>query len=206
MHSTLLTAFAFAALSVTAASAQTTQANPTEIQSTARGLMAAQTGSVTDFEYFAGAWKTRQHRLKVRGVGSTEWEDFPGVLCMSPYLGGLMTVDELYFPTKDWAGVTIRAFNLATKQWSIYWISSATGKLEPPVVGGFDGDRGVFYGEDQDGGRPVVARFTWKKIDRDHARWEQAFSYDGRAWETNWTADFDRADPTTTCEAGRPQR
>ena len=47
---------------------------------------------------------------------------------------------------------------------------------------------------------------TWEKRDRDHARWEQAFSYDDRTWETNWTADFVRADPETTCEAGRPKR
>ena len=28
-------------------------------------------------------------------------------------------------------------------------------------------------------GRPVTVRYAWTKIDQDHARWEQAFSYDG---------------------------
>ena len=63
-----------------------------------------------------------------------------------------------------------------------------------------------FYGEDRDDGRPVKVRFTWDKIDADHARWEQAFSYDDRTWEANWTADFTRADAARTCEAGRPKR
>ena len=164
------------------------------------------TGDVHDFEYFAGAWVTRQRRLRERGVGSSDWEEFPATLCMAPYLGGMATVDELYFPTKGWAGLTLRLFDLQKRQWSIYWVSSATGTLGTPVVGGFQGNRGEFYGEDEDGGRPVKVRYAWTKLDADHARWEQAFSYDGRTWETNWTADFTRADPATTCEQGRPRR
>ena len=170
------------------------------------GYSTARTGDVHDFDYFQGAWTTQQHRLKERGVGSSEWEDFPATLCMNLYLGGMATVDELYFPTKGWAGLTLRTFDVDTHQWSIYWVSSASGKLEPPVVGGFDGDHGEFYGEDTDSGRAVKVRYTWNKLDRDHARWEQAFSYDDRTWETNWRADFTRADPAMTCERGRPKR
>lgn len=170
------------------------------------GYTTARTGGAHDFDYFEGAWTTRQRRLTARGVGSTEWEEFPGILCMSLRLGGMVTVDELYFPTKGWAGLTLRTFDLAKRQWAIYWISSTTGRLDPSVVGGFDGDHGAFYGEDQDDGRAVHVRYTWNKLDQDHARWEQSFSYDARTWETNWTADFTRADPATTCDAGRPRR
>jgi hypothetical protein len=81
-----------------------------------------------------------------------------------------------------------------------------SGRLEARVVGGFDGNHGEFYGVDHDNGRPVKVRFTWNKVHGDHARWEQAFSCDGRTWETNWTADFARADTATTCEAERPRR
>ena len=83
----------------------------------------------------------------------------------------------------------------------------APDRIDPaPVVGGFEGNRGEFYGEDQDNSRPVKVRYTWNKIDHDHARWEQAFSSDNRAWATNWTADFTRADPAIVCENGRPKR
>ena len=169
------------------------------------GYTTARTGGTHDFDYFAGGWTTLQRRLKARGVGSSEWEEFPANLCMTLYLGGLATVDEISFPSKGWAGLTLRTFDVAGRQWSIYWISSATGRMDPPLVGGFDGDHGEFYGEDNDNGRPVKVRFTWTKLDHDHARWEQAFSYDDRMWETNWTADFLRADPAATCEAGRPK-
>lgn len=171
------------------------------------GYSTARTGGVHDFDYFAGAWTTRQHRLKARGVGSTEWEDFPATLCMTPYLGGMATVDELYMPTKDRAGLTLRTFDPERRQWSIYWVSSVTGKLDPvPMVGGFAGQHGEFYAADEENGRPIKVRFTWNKIDQNHARWEQAFSYDDRTWETNWTADFERADPAKACENGRPRR
>jgi hypothetical protein len=170
------------------------------------GYTTARTGGPDDFAYFAGGWTTAQRRLKARGVGSDEWEEFPATLCMTPYLEGHATVDELYFPTKGWAGLTLRTFDLEKRQWSIYWVSSTTGTLGTPVLGGFDGDRGEFYGVDEDGGRPVKVRYAWTKIDQDHARWEQAFSYDGRTWEINWTAEFTRADPATTCMNGRPKR
>ena len=61
--------------------------------------------------------------------------------------------------------------------------------------GGFDGDRGEFYGEDEDGGRAVDVRFVWTRQGPDRARWEQAFRLQGAAsddWETNWTMQLTR--------------
>jgi hypothetical protein len=171
------------------------------------GYSLSRTGDLHDFDYFAGGWTAVQRRLKVRGAGSADWEEFPAVECLSPYLDGLATVDELYMPTKKRAGLTLRAFDVERHQWSIYWVSSATGRLDPvPVVGGFDGARGEFYADDQEDGRPIKVRYRWNKLDEDHARWEQAYSYDNRTWETNWTADFTRADASKVCSNGRPRR
>jgi hypothetical protein len=88
--------------------------------------------------------------------------------------------------------MTVRVFNLTTRQWSIYWINSRTGTLFPPVVGGFSGDRGEFYGDDEDDGVPVKVRFTWTKLGPDAARWEQAFLRNGQSWEKNWVMDLTR--------------
>lgn len=171
------------------------------------GFSTTRTGSIHDFDYFVGAWTTHQRRLKARGVGSSDWEEFPSTLCMTPYLGGMVTVDELYMPLTGAAGLTLRTFDAEKHQWSIYWVSSKTGRLDPiPVVGGFQGNRGEFYADDHEDGRPIRVRYVWNEIDQDHARWEQAFSYDNSTWETNWTADFQRADVTKLCEAGRPKR
>jgi hypothetical protein len=77
---------------------------PRNLKAPPSGLHLTGTGEVHDFDYFAGAWTTHQRRLKERGVGSKDWEEFPATLCMALYLGGMATVDELYFPTKGWSG------------------------------------------------------------------------------------------------------
>lgn len=171
------------------------------------GYSLAHTGNMHDFDYFVGAWVTKQRRLKARGVGGSDWEEFPAVECLTLHLGGLATVDELYMPTKEKAGLTLRTFDIHKNQWSIYWVSSTTGVLDPvPVVGGFRGNHGEFYAQDEDDHRAVKVRYTWDKIDHDHARWQQAFSYDNQTWETNWTGEFTRADTSKICENGRPKR
>ena len=172
------------------------------------GFTMERTGSASDFDYFEGGWTTVQRRLRVRGAGSNDWEVFPATLCATPYLGGAATVDELYMPTLNRAGLTLRVFDPNARQWSIYWINSALGRLDPvPVVGGFVGNRGEFYASDHaPDGRPIKVRYIWTLADRNHARWEQAFSYDDRTWETNWTADFTRADTAAVCDNGRPRR
>jgi len=171
------------------------------------GYTLARQGDSHDFDFLAGAWTTVQRRLKARGVGSQDWDAFPANLCMTHYLDGIANVDELHMPTLDRRGLTLRTFDTQKRQWSIYWVATPLGRLDPiPVVGGFQGGRGEFYGEDKDGDKPVKVRFIWESLDHDHARWQQAFSYDDRNWETNWTAEFTRADPAAICDQGRPKR
>jgi hypothetical protein len=165
----------------------------------------AVSGDVHDFDFIEGAWTLRNRRLKKRLAGSNEWEQFPAVDCAQIHLGRVVNVDELLFPTKGWAGLTLRNFDVEKRQWSIYWISSRNGKLTPPVVGGFSGDRGEFYGDDEDDGRPVKVRYLWVKQGPDHAHWEQAFSLDGKTWEVNWVNELTRANPAKVCSGVSPR-
>jgi len=157
------------------------------------GYTTHRTGDVHDFDFLAGRWQVAGRRLAHRGAGSTEWHEFPAELRAALHLGGVANVDELALPTLGWSGMTVRHFDLANRQWTIRWISSRTGAMDPPVVGGFAGDRGEFYGEDLDDGRPVRVRFVWTRLGPDAARWEQAFSFGGGPWETNWLMEFTRA-------------
>ena len=171
------------------------------------GYSTTRTGTIHDFDYFVGGWTTHQRRLKATGVGSTEWYEFPATECMQLYLGGMATVDELYMPTRGRAGLTLRTFDPQKHQWSIYWVSSTTGILDAdPVVGGFAGNHGEFYALDEDNHRPIKVRYMWDELDANHARWQQAFSFDNKTWETNWIADFTRADTAKVCDSGRPKR
>ncbi|MBM0234336.1 hypothetical protein JNW91_22325 [Micromonospora sp. STR1_7] len=147
-----------------------------------------------DFDFFVGTWNVVNRRLRERLVGSDEWEEFAGVSVAHGFFGGGGHFDEITFPTKGFSGATLRIFDPATGQWSIYWMNSGRGELEqPPVVGRFVDGVGRFYADDQHEGRPVRCRFIWSDISATTARWEQALSTDGeRTWETNWTMTFSR--------------
>jgi hypothetical protein len=164
------------------------------------GYTTARTGNIHDFDYLLGAWTTQQRRLKARDIGSSEWLEAPGNQhCAVSYLDGGAIVEESRFPSKAAAGVFFYTFNSEKRQWSIYWVNPKAAQLDSPIVGGFVGTHGEFYGEDQDDGRPIKVRVIWTAADRDHVRWEQAFSYDNRTWETNWISDFTRGDPGKIC-------
>jgi hypothetical protein len=146
-----------------------------------------------DFDFFNGSWTIASRRLKARHVGSDDWDEFPGFTRCRRLLGGVANVDENVFPTRGFSGVSFRSFDHATGDWSIWWVNSRSGRLEPPVSGRFIDGRGEFFGDDLDGGRPVRVRFIWSAITPVSARWEQAFSVDGgRNWETNWIMTFTR--------------
>lgn len=151
-------------------------------------------GGLHDFDFIEGEWTSKQWRLKQRGVGSSDWDTFTGRHWCKVLLGGVANVDTAEFPEKGWAGSTFRNFDKARQQWNIYWVNSRDGHMDyPGQVGGFDGNVGLFYGNDVDDGKPVRVVYRWEKQGAGHARWEQAFSYDdGKTWETNWVMEMAR--------------
>jgi hypothetical protein len=148
-------------------------------------------GRPHDFDFFVGHWNISNRRLSQRHVGSDDWDEFPSTSQAFSHLHGLVSVDENRFPTRGFSGLTLRTLDLEARRWSIHWINDRTGRLFPPVRGGFAGDRGEFYGDDEDEGRPVEARFVWIR-GRDEAHWEQAFRLPGGEWETNWVMALKR--------------
>lgn len=165
------------------------------------------TGDIRDWDFFVGQWTGVNRRLKQRWVGSNDWDVFPNTLSCGSHLGGVVNLDyEVDFPTKGWSGMTVRTFDTDNRRWSLYWINSRTGTLFPPVVGGFTGDRGEFFGNDLDEGRPVKVRFRWTRHRPGAARWEQAFSLDGRQWETNWICEHTRVgERPVVCRSSQPE-
>lgn len=150
------------------------------------------TGHAGDFDFLVGDWRGANRRLVKRFAGSQDWDEFVGELHCESRLDGIVSIDQANFKSKGWAGVTVRAFDLEQKRWYLYWINNKTGKLFPPVIGGFAGRHGEFYGDDTDDGVPVKVRFQWTVATADRVLWEQAFSRDGKTWETNWTCEHRR--------------
>lgn len=90
--------------------------------------------------------------------------------------------------------MTIRLYRPEADEWSIWWINSSDGVMQPPVHGKFAGTRGAFRGDDLDGDKPIKVVFDWQVDDPQRPQWSQAFSYDnGKTWETNWVMEFRRA-------------
>jgi hypothetical protein len=162
------------------------------------------------------------HRLAKRLAGSHEWVDFISCDEASPLPGAVGDID--YFKAsywKDFVGVTIRTYDPKTGLWRIYWVDNtfSEGVIQPPVVGKFNGNVGIFEGPDTYNGIPIVVRYTWTlqpkpapgtakweqalnpKAAPVVATWEQAFSTDGgKTWETNWYNELihdDNCKPTS---------
>ncbi|MDH2426575.1 hypothetical protein [Sphaerisporangium sp. TRM90804] len=148
---------------------------------------------MNDFDFYTGTWDVVNRRLRERLTGCTEWDEFPGVSVARSIFGGAGNMDEIDFPTRGFAGLTLRLYDPEREEWSLYWSSSRSTVIEPAVVGRFHGGVGLFYCDDTHEGTPVRVRFVWSGITATTARWEQAFSVDGeKTWETNWIMESTR--------------
>ena len=149
-----------------------------------------------DWEWLVGAWDVRHRRLRGRLSGSTQWDEFKGKSVVWTTMGGLGTIDDniLDLPGGAYRALGIRAFDSASGKWLIWWLDGRNPtRIDPPVLGGFEGDTGVFAGRDTFEGKPIVVRFRWRDIHGARPHWEQAFSPDdGATWEVNWVNAFTR--------------
>ncbi|MCU1359904.1 MAG: hypothetical protein JWN99_1193 [Ilumatobacteraceae bacterium] len=153
--------------------------------------------AINDFDFLLGTdWVVHHHKLQQRLADCDTWWDFDGTSTFWKILGGMGNVDDNVIdqPTGSYRGASVRLFDRAADQWSIYWMSDTSTVIEPPVMGRFENGVGVFEGDDTFEGRPISVRFIWSDIAENSAKWDQAFSIDGGAsWETNWQMTFERA-------------
>jgi hypothetical protein len=168
-----------------------------ELASSPKTAEPAPTGHEHDWDWLVGRWTVKHRRLKERLTGCTVWEEFAGTSVFWPTLGGLGNVDDnvVEIPSGTYHGLSLRAFDAKSNQWSIWWLDARNPTvIEPAVRGGFKDGVGTFGGDDTLRGKPIKVRFQWSKITPTSAHWEQAFSPDGGAtWEMNWESDITRA-------------
>jgi hypothetical protein len=156
-------------------------------------ITASATSSLSDFDSLVGKWKMHNRRLNKRLENCNDWTEFESSDENSKILNGTADMDT-YFTTempgldgKPFEGVTLRLFNPKTRLWSIYWVASDVGVLDPPVLGSFENNVGHFFTKDTLSGKPIIMMFRWDVRDKEHPVWSQAFSPDnGKTWEWNW--------------------
>jgi hypothetical protein len=154
----------------------------------------SQANGSRDFDFLIGRWRVRHRRLRRRLADCRAWDEFAGVSVERLLPAGLGNWEENSFDHEgSVTGLAFRFFHPGERRWSISWIDSRRRALDPPLFGSFDGQIGLFRGEETHEGRRILVRFLWSRADPSAPRWEQAFSADGgTAWETNWIMDFSR--------------
>lgn len=149
-----------------------------------------------DFDFAFGSWRTHIRMLKDPLTGSTTWTPLSGTVVVSRIWNGDAQLEELSAGAakNPFQGITLRLYDASSRQWFLYWASSASGKLGQPMVGQFSHGHGTFYDQEPYRGREILVRNVYSDIRPDSYHFEQAFSNDGgRHWETNFIANVTRA-------------
>jgi hypothetical protein len=152
-------------------------------------IVASETSSKDDFDFFQGKSVIRNKKLKQRFANSKEWIEFPSTQEMYKILNGIGNIDNFLatFDGEPFEGMTVRLFNPKTKLWSIYWADSNNGTLDKPVIDSFENKVGHFFSRDIFEGKNVIQVFRWDARDENNPVWSQAMSDDnGKTWEWNW--------------------
>lgn len=146
------------------------------------------------FDFLIGDWAVENRRLRTPLAAADDWYSTPASARATTLHNGAISIDEMWFGELGFAGSSIRVHDAAADDWTIYWINSQTGHLQPPVRGRWQPD-GTFVadGPDTFDGRDIIVRYIWHSITPISAIWEQAFSIDQRrTWETNWIMTWTR--------------
>lgn len=152
---------------------------------------------MTDFNFLFGDWRVENRRLKARLAGCDEWEHFMLDYQAQPLLFGGANMDRIYGDCAGAAfeGVSVRTFDAAADEWTIYWMDSISVRLSEQVRGRFVDGVGIFEGEDEHDGRPCRLRIRWDAREPAEPIWDQAlWDESACAWEVNWEMRFSRRD------------
>jgi len=151
-----------------------------------------------DFDFLIGNWKAHVRRLPDRLNNSDTWVEYDGISNHKKILDSNANFEEFDVTSTDKKlhikAQTLRLYNPASRQWSIYLVDVDNGTLGlPPVVGSFTGNRGEFFDQEDFKGRAIQVRYMWLNISPQAARMEQSFSPDGgKTWEVNWICELSR--------------
>lgn len=150
--------------------------------------MPAATGKAGDFDFLLGNWKIKNRRLK-----DQQWDLFDGEATVVGILGGVVSVEELRIPSRNFSGMGLRVLDVERKVWADQWVNGSNGTLNPPSWGSFVNGVGNFDAAELEGTLPVIVRGAWDQITPGSCRWRQTVSRDGgKTWDENWIMHWQR--------------
>lgn len=156
----------------------------------AAAASAPPTGKPGDFDFLSGEWKIKNKRWN-----NGAWETFDGEATVHGLLAGVVSVEDLRIPTRQFSGMGLRLLDQERKLWADFWVNRKSGVLTPPPSwGSFVNGVGTWDSDELDGDKPVISRGVWDQITATSCRWFQASSGDGgKTWKENWVMHWVRA-------------
>ena len=153
-----------------------------------------------DFDFVIGRWKAHLRKLLHPLTGSTAWVEYDGTSVMTKLWDERANMEEFDVASSDprvgdrvrIEAQTLRLYDPASHQWSLWLVDAGKGKLlSPATVGAFNNGRGEFFDAEEFDGRTVLVRYVWTHPAPQTAHMEQSFSPDwGKTWEANWILDL----------------
>lgn len=141
-------------------------------------------GEPGQFDFLNGEWRIQHRRLR---DGSAQWDEFEGEATCWSILGGVISIEELRIPSRNFSGMGLRALDIQKRQWADHWVNARSGVVGGGLAGSFEDGKGLFFSEEQDGDQVILAASLWDQIEAGRCRWRQAVSRDGgQTWEHNW--------------------
>jgi hypothetical protein len=148
-------------------------------------------GRSGEFDFLQGDWQIDNRK---RRSGTEEWDRFAGEASVRTLLAGVVSVEELRIPVRQFSGMGLRILDQEKKVWVDYWVNARSGVLgRDGTPGGFEKGVGTFISEDVDGETRVLVRGIWDRITPQTCRWSQSISRDGGlTWQDDWIMDWTR--------------
>ena len=147
----------------------------------------------SDFDFLQGSFEVTGQRLRDPFDADSGWRDMPATSSAVLLLDGAVSIDEMWFPEEERFGMSLRLFDPSSRTWTVRWLTSSGGGLQPPVEGTWRDGRCWFTGPDEHDGEPILTSYSWFDVTATGASWEQCFSRDGgETWLPNWRMHYAR--------------
>lgn len=144
-----------------------------------------------DFDFLTGEWAIKLRNFDTSGPNGKKVKEASATV--HRVLNGAASIEELRNGDGSIWGMGVRVWHPNEKVWADHWTSAQDGVVNPPQLGQFIDDRGLFALDDMDGDKPLKIKAVWDQITASSCRWYQTSSKDaGKTWEYGWYMDWTR--------------
>jgi hypothetical protein len=158
----------------------------------AAAILAAQVSPAHAFDYQFGTWHVHVARLLDPGDSPPRWAQYDGTHVVTPLLRGRANIGvlEIAGPMGHIEGLQLRTYDPSTGQWKLSFASSSNGEVQPPSIGRFENDRGIFFESSRVAGRQAHVRTVATRLTKTTYRDVVSYSTDGSTWYPLWIASY----------------